>query len=721
MARYGEVWHLKPWERFPTFFRRVASFRARTANLYIAGRAALHAAPHTGVEDGLTDPDEVPEPGKEAITRPGDLWLLGRHRLLCGDATNPDTIDLVMDGECADLLLTDPPYGVAYVGKTADALTIANDTMDPDVYRRFLADAFAAAALHLRPGGSFYLWHADTAGLPTRLACAEAGLTVRQCLVWVKSVLVLGRQDYQWRHEPCLYGWAEGATHTWLSDRTQTTVLQFDKPARSADHPTMKPVALFVYLIQNSVRPSLVGLDDPQTDESARSLSQCATREGILAGAVLGLAGPGTKISGIMPCTVIRPGDVADTILDRDKHPEWNGERTKMVYTFPTNDKLWKQYAELRAESLRQGHEGEEATAFYSANREAMDRGSHVAWPERFNPDELSALQHAMNLRLRDEAAFCAEYQNEPLPAIAAGEGELTAEQIAGKLNRLARGLVPLAGQHVTLFIDVQGTLLYWVATAWADDFTGAVLDYGTFPDQHRAYFTLRDAQRTLATATGVVGLEGSIFAGLKKLTYTLLGRTWPREDGSELKASRCFVDANWGASTEVVYQFCRQSTYASLLTPSHGRYVGAASMPFSEYRRQQGNRVGHNWRVPVLQGRSVRHVVYDTNYWKSFVHARLAVPAGEKGCLSLFGEKAEGHRLFAEQITSEYRIKTEGRGRTVDEWRVRPNGGDNHWFDCLVGCAVAASMEGSALMEHTPALKPSQKPSSYPRSTEKT
>jgi DNA modification methylase len=121
-------------------------------------------------------------------------------------------------------------------------------------YHDFLTTALTAAANHLRPGGSFYLWHADTEGLTVRSACADAGLRVRQCLVWAKSVMVLGRQDYQWRHEPCLYGWAEGATHTWLSDRSQTTVLQFDKPARSAEHPTMKPVGLFAYLIGNSCK-----------------------------------------------------------------------------------------------------------------------------------------------------------------------------------------------------------------------------------------------------------------------------------------------------------------------------------------------------------------------------------------------------------------------------------------------------------------------------------
>ena len=166
-----------------------------------------------------------------------------------------------------------------------------------------------------------------------------------------------------------------------------------------------------------TVRPSLVVLDDPQTDESARSLSQCATRESILAGAVLGLAGPGKKISGIMPCTVIRPGDMADNILDRDKHPEWNGERTKMVYSFP--DRTRSSGSVTPRSGPRACGEGDgiaAATEFYGENREAMDEGAVVAWPERFNHDELSAIQHAMNLKLQDEAAFFAEYQNEPLP-----------------------------------------------------------------------------------------------------------------------------------------------------------------------------------------------------------------------------------------------------------------------------------------------------------------
>jgi hypothetical protein len=449
-----------------------------------------------------------------------------------------------------------------------------------------------------------------------------------------------------------------------------------------------------------TVRPSLVLLDDPQTDESARSPSQCATREQILAGAILGLAGPGRKIAGLMTLTVVRPDDMADRILDREKHPQWQGERTKMVYAFPANEKLWQQYAQLRAEGQRSDRGSGGATKFYRANQADMDAGAIIAWPQRHNPDELTAIQHAMNLKLdQGDAAFWAEYQNEPLPDEVEGES-LSADTIAAKTNGMKRGEVPVGVNHLTMFIDVQGTLLFWMVCGWEEDFTGYVLDYGEYPDQKRAYYTLRDVRRTLMLVHKGTGQEGAIYAGLEALTTEGLTRKYRRDDGAEMSVERCLIDANWGNSTDVVYQFCRQSSHSALLMPSHGRYVGAASTPFSDYKPKRGDRVGLHWRVPGIAGkRAVRYTLIDTNYWKSFVHARLAVPMGDPGCLSIFAPgSGHDHRLLSEHLTAEYRVKTQGRGRELEEWKLRTPGTDNHWLDCLVGCAVAASMQGAVL-----------------------
>ena len=459
----------------------------------------------------------------------------------------------------------------------------------------------------------------------------------------------------------------------------------------------------------DSVRPDLVIPDDPQTDESAWSLSQCATRERILAGAVLGLAGPNKKISGIMPCTVIRAGDMADNILDRTKHPEWHGERTKMVYSFPANTKLWDRYAEIRAEDLNAGGDGSKATELYRDNRAAMDEGAVVAWPERHHPDELSAVQHAMNLKLQDEAAFQAEYQNEPIRLRLGEMEELTADQIAAKVSGYDRLTVPLKANHLTAFIDVQSTILYYAVCAWADDFTGWLIDYGTWPDQQQHYFTAREARRTLALAFPSMGLEGAIHAGLTALTTEILGKPYRRDDGNEVRIERCLIDANWGEQSATVYDFCRVSQFAAIM-PSHGRGIGASSVPMADYKKQDGDRVGMHWRIPVGQGkRAIRHATYDTNYWKSFVHTRLAVAIGDRGCLSLFGDRPVTHRLLAEHLTAEYRVRVEGRGRQVDEWKLRPDKPDNHWFDCITGCAVAASIQGVSLNLTEPRPKPSK------------
>lgn len=210
---------------------------------------------------GATDPDAVPEPPKVSVTKPGQVWSLGAHRLMCGDSTKAADVERLMGGTLADLLLTDPPYNVAYTGGTSAALTIANDSMEDAQFRQFLTDAMAAAAAVMRPGAAFYVWHADSEGLNFRAAIQAVDLELKQNLIWVKSSMVLGRQDYQWRHEPCLYGWKPGAAHTWNSDRKQTTVLEFDKPARNGEHPTMKPVDLFAYQVGNSSAPGGVVLD----------------------------------------------------------------------------------------------------------------------------------------------------------------------------------------------------------------------------------------------------------------------------------------------------------------------------------------------------------------------------------------------------------------------------------------------------------------------------
>lgn len=211
-------------------------------------------------EEAVEDEFEVELPA-EPKSKLGDIYQLGNNRLMCGDSTVLEDVEKLMGGEQADMLLTDPPYNVNYEGKTKDKLKIKNDQMGNDNFRQFLTDAFSNADMVMKPGAVFYIWHADSEGYNFRGACFDAGWTVRQCLIWDKNSMVMGRQDYQWKHEPCLYGWKEGAGHLWASDRKQTTVINFDKPTRNDMHPTMKPIPLFDYQIKNNTKGGDVVLD----------------------------------------------------------------------------------------------------------------------------------------------------------------------------------------------------------------------------------------------------------------------------------------------------------------------------------------------------------------------------------------------------------------------------------------------------------------------------
>jgi site-specific DNA-methyltransferase (adenine-specific) len=211
--------------------------------------------------EGLTDEDAVPDVPEEPITKLGDIYQLGNHRLMCGDSCSFEDMERLTNKEAVDMWLTDPPYNVSYEGKTKDSLTIQNDSMGDEQFRQFLRDAYVTADSVMKAGAVFYIWHADSEGYNFRGAAQDAGWKVRQCLIWKKSTMVMGRQDYHWKHEPCLYGWKEGAGHLWSTDRKQTTILEFDKPSRNGEHPTMKPVALFEYQMMNNTKGGDIVLD----------------------------------------------------------------------------------------------------------------------------------------------------------------------------------------------------------------------------------------------------------------------------------------------------------------------------------------------------------------------------------------------------------------------------------------------------------------------------
>lgn len=203
--------------------------------------------------------DEVPDIPEEAKSKYGDIYLLGNHRLMCGDSTKHEDVEKLMNGNKVDLLITDPPYNVDYEG--SNGMKIQNDKFEEgEEFCQFLTDAFSCADSVMKPGAVFYIWHADSEGYNFRKACQNINWKVRECLIWAKNSLVMGRQDYQWQHEPCLYGWKEG-THLWASDRKQTTLLHFDKPMKNDIHPTMKPIALFDYQIKNNTKQGDVVLD----------------------------------------------------------------------------------------------------------------------------------------------------------------------------------------------------------------------------------------------------------------------------------------------------------------------------------------------------------------------------------------------------------------------------------------------------------------------------
>lgn len=452
------------------------------------------------------------------------------------------------------------------------------------------------------------------------------------------------------------------------------------------------------------VRPDFFMLDDPQTDRSARSNSQVSRRLNTISGTVLGLAGPGESISGFATVTVIEPDDVADQLLDRDKYADWQGERCKLVYAWPSDVDLWERYATARAEGLRAGRGLEDATAFYAAHRKAMDKGAKPAWAERFDRKrgELSAIQHAYNLRLASPLTFDAEYQNDPQPPELDVE-VLPAVEIERKINGFPRGVLSPSIDLVTAFIDVQGQLLYWLVAGWeTQTYTGHVLEYGSLPRQTAVHFTLRNISKTLAMAYPRRGLEGRLRQGLWDLLDGLASRRYATPDKTRShRIDLIGIDAAWGPSTKTVQAVALEHPRSAWILPTFGRGLKPTDAPMAEWKPKPGERKGDFWILRPTEGGG-RHLVVDTNAAKSFTNSRLNVAMGDPGALSIYKpELATEHRMLAEHWRAEIpkTVFVVG-GRSGEVWDLPPSKPDNHLWDCGVGATVLASLGGAKLPE---------------------
>lgn len=474
-------------------------------------------------------------------------------------------------------------------------------------------------------------------------------------------------------------------------------------------------------------RPDLVVPDDPQTDESARSPDQVAKRLHIINGTLLELAGPGTRIAALLPCTVIEPEDLADQLLDRKLNPQWQGQRTAALKSLPTNEIMWGEYEQVRRAGFDAEDDGEAANGFYRLHRVELEEGAKVVWPVNVKDGDVSALQSLMHIKIDRPETFWAEQMMQPVSRTELSDANLTREVLESRIVGPDFGIVPINLPRVTAFIDPNSKMLWWCACAWGEGFNGRLLDFAAWPDypgdKPNRHPVHKNAKRTIGRKYKGISRSAQIYQALTDLVEQLVARRFPieTEPGQTVAAAtieRIHIDAGWGEITDTVFQFCRESKYSALLRPTFGRFVGPNDAVISEWSRKPGDRVGHHWRERSGH-RASRFLIFDTNAWKSIVAAGFHATHPEPGSITLAtlpasdGNPLRFYRTFFDHMMAETAASKEGKHRHVDIFTQR-DGVDNDWFDGMVGCAVAASCMGITALGHQPKKQKRKRRVSY-------
>jgi len=442
------------------------------------------------------------------------------------------------------------------------------------------------------------------------------------------------------------------------------------------------------------MRPDFIIIDDCQTRKSAKSPVMTAELEATVMDDLLNLAGPTVKIAGVFLCTPMYPNDLTERFLDHERHPEWGGVRSAMLEAFPQRMDLWDQYFEIRKDSLRVGGDGAQATAFYRAKREAMDAGAVLAWPDRKFEDELSGLQHAMNLYYRSPRSFMAEYNCRPDEGVAAADGKaMIPAELAKRLNGTERLKVPPDCSLLTIGIDPGVWAVWYTVAAWNEHFGGAVVDVGCWPPQSRSQFAADDCRPSLRETYPDHTDAQLAFKSLQALTAEVLPRIYYHaQTGGPMKIERCLIDAGW--QTDAVFQFARQSPFSTIITPSKGIGRTPTTRGVVEWQPRPGERKGPAWRLTKAEGGRGQQCQFDPDFWKSELHSKLTVPQGGMNALTLWGKSSGALEMLADHLSSETSRPKNIRGMTFDAWTKTP-GTDNHWLDTTVLAAVGASVNG--------------------------
>lgn len=441
------------------------------------------------------------------------------------------------------------------------------------------------------------------------------------------------------------------------------------------------------------MRPDCVLIDDPQTRKSATSESQCQEREDICNGDILGMAGPGKTIAAMVACTVIRRNDLAERLLDRERSPSWTAIKVPMIRSWPKRMDIWEQYDGIRRQVLMDELEAGSHVKFYEQHRAAMDEAGAVYWPERMNAGCASALQSAMDAYFTNPRSFMAEFQNEPEETLKGDLAELNPLVISKRVNQYRRGQVPADVTTVTAHVDVQAKLVFFMVCGWTPAYRGYVIDYGTLPKRPGRSWTLLQIKKDLTAAYPGNDFSGAIRAVIVDTIKTLNERDWIREDGAKLPITRGLVDS--GYMMDDVEQGIALAKAPSWM-PARGVGIGAKDAPITTWRKGKGAvSRGHHWIAYKPELRKAITAFYDTNFWKTTVHQALTVAPTHSQSVTLYHESPSHHQMIADHWSAERAVRVEAKGRTVDEWSLPASKHDNHWWDCLVGNFVAASIAG--------------------------